>query len=104
MKAAQFSAIFLLVFGALAWGGPAMAADKAVPVDGQSRHQATRGGKTGSGGLYHGLVLRERVLPSPTVPGKSGPVEPAKCPASRPPSRNTPGHDPSEASRDGTCA
>jgi hypothetical protein len=68
------------------------------------RGQGTRGGNAASGGLYRGLVLRERVSPSTAAPTTGGPVEPAKCPASWPPSRNTPGHDPSETSRDGTCA
>jgi len=66
--------------------------------------QGTGGGNAASGGLYRGLVLRERVSPSTTVPSTGGPVEPAKCPAAWPPSRNTPSHDPSETSRDGACA
>jgi hypothetical protein len=66
--------------------------------------RGNRGGDAASEGLYRGLVLREHVSPSTTVPGTSGPVEPAKCAASWPPYTNMPGHEPSETSRDGTCA
>jgi hypothetical protein len=124
MKAALFSAISRLILGAaLACGGSAMAIDNAVRFDAQARDRQARAAcmkghsdqnrvaclrkaeAAAAPARRERLDDREGVSPSTTVPSTGGPVEPAKCPAPWPPSRNTPGHDdPSETSRDGTCA